>query len=93
MAIIAGRYGGYGVRPPRLGSASRMVDPIPEEWKNTYARAARAWRAVPWRHNRRAGGPRAVLAAADRHLDPASQGRECIAPWTCPSGFQPQKQR
>jgi hypothetical protein len=30
MAIIPGRYGGYGVRPPRPGSASRMVDPIPE---------------------------------------------------------------
>src|SRR5262245_13316973 len=29
MAIIPGRYGGYGVRPPRPGSASRMVDPIP----------------------------------------------------------------
>src|SRR5438128_11918793 len=42
MAIIPGRYGGYGVRPPRPGSASRMVDPIPEGWKNTYARAERA---------------------------------------------------
>ena len=29
MAIIPGRYGGYGVRLPRPGSASRMVDPIP----------------------------------------------------------------
>src|SRR5262245_2025455 len=48
MAIIPGRYGGYGVRPPRPGSASRMVDPIPEGWKNTYARAERAL-AEPFR--------------------------------------------
>jgi len=48
MAVIPGRYGGYGVRPPRPGSASRMVDPIPEGWKNTYARAEKAL-AEPFR--------------------------------------------
>ena len=48
MSIIPGRYGGYGVRPPRPGSASRMVDPIPEGWKNTHARAERAL-AEPFR--------------------------------------------
>jgi hypothetical protein len=42
MSIIPGRYGGYGVRPLRPGSASRMVEPIPEGWKNTYARAEKA---------------------------------------------------
>jgi hypothetical protein len=48
MSIIPGRYGGYGVRPPRPGSASRMVEPIPEGWKNTYARAEKAL-AEPFR--------------------------------------------
>jgi hypothetical protein len=48
MRIIPGRYGGYGLRPPRAGSASRMVDPIPEGWKNTLARAEKAL-AEPFR--------------------------------------------
>ena len=48
MTIIPGRYGGYGVRSPRPGSASRMVDPMPEGWKNTYARAEKAL-AEPFR--------------------------------------------
>jgi hypothetical protein len=48
MSIIPGRYGGYGVRPPHPGSAGHMVDPIPEGWKNTYARAERAL-AEPFR--------------------------------------------
>ena len=48
MSIIPGRYGGCGVRPPRPGSASRMVAPIPEGWKNTYARAEKAL-AEPFR--------------------------------------------
>jgi hypothetical protein len=48
MSIIPGRYGGYGVRLPRPGSASRMVEPIPEGWKNTYARAEKAL-AEPFR--------------------------------------------
>ena len=47
MSIIPGRYGGYGVRPPRPGSASRMVEPIPEGGR-TYARAERAL-AEPFR--------------------------------------------
>jgi hypothetical protein len=46
MSIIPGRYGGYGVRPPRPGSASRMVEPIPEGWKNACARAERPWRSL-----------------------------------------------
>jgi hypothetical protein len=48
MAIIPGRYRGYGVRPPHPGSAGHMVDPIPEGWKNTYTRAERAL-AEPFR--------------------------------------------
>ena len=28
MSTIPGRYGGYGVRPPRPGSASRMVEQL-----------------------------------------------------------------
>jgi hypothetical protein len=69
MAIIPGRYGGYGVRPPRPGSASRMVDPIPEGWKNTYARAERAL-AEPFRGVTTDGQviPGLLLAAADWHL-------------------------
>jgi hypothetical protein len=48
MAIIPGRYRGYGVRPPHPGSAGHMVDPIPEGWKITYTRAERAL-AEPFR--------------------------------------------
>lgn len=48
MAIIPGRYGGYGIRPPRPGSARRLVEPVPESWQNVSARAAKAL-AEPFR--------------------------------------------
>lgn len=69
MTIMPGRYGGYGVRPPRPGSASRMVDPIPEGWKNTYARAAKAL-AEPFRSVTTDGKvvPGLFRAAADGYL-------------------------
>ena len=38
MAATAG-YGGYGVRPRPPGSARRMLEPMPEYWRNALARA------------------------------------------------------
>ena len=38
MSATRGRYGGYGVRPGKSGSARRWVDPLPELWARQIAR-------------------------------------------------------